>query len=241
MSESRNPCVVSFYMDNINPSVVKAQQLVVNKFNKTGIKHYVVKIDFPHGIALDYFWALNGVKNERFAQVDIKQQFEHDAILFLDIDCVPLSERAIPHFFDVAYSGKIIGNAQRSNHLQNNQHVFAAPSAICLTAETFKKIGMPSAFETMRSDVAEEYTWAAENSNVGVDLVMPLRYDYPPMRYEWEGDQPPYWALADGMPVYGMGTTYGDDEGDLFYHNFQIRMDGQQEKFLVKCGKLLQE
>jgi hypothetical protein len=228
-------------MDNINTSVPKAQQLVTTKFNKSGIKQYVVKIDFPHGIGLDYFWALNGVKTARFQNVDIPQQLNHDAILFLDIDCIPLSDRAIDYYFDAAYSGNIIGNAQRSNHIQNNQHVFAAPSAICLTAETYKKIGMPSAMETARSDVAEEYTWAAESVGVKVDLVMPLRYDNPPQRYEWEGNQPPYWPLADGMPVYGMGTSYGDSEGDLFYHNFQIRMEGQQEKFLVKCGEVMWE
>lgn len=237
-----NPCIVSFYMDNIQPDVVKLQSLVVKKFNTANIKHYLVKVDFPHGIALDYFWAINGVKNERFANVDIKQQLEHNCILFLDIDCVPLSNKAIPMFFEAAQEGKIIGNAQRTNHLQNNQHVFAAPSALCLNADTYKKIGMPSAVETQRSDVAEEYTWHAENVGVKVDLVMPLRYDSSPQRYEWEVNQPPYWALADGMPVYGMGTTYGTEtDGDLFYHNFQIRMDGQQEKFMAKCGKLLQE
>ena len=236
-----NPCIVSFYMDNIDKNVIKLQSLVVKKFNAANINHYLVKIDFPHGIALDYFWAINGFKNERFANVDIKQQLEHNCILFLDIDCIPLSNKAIPMFFEAAQQGKIIGNAQRSNHLQNNQHVFAAPSALCLSAETYTKIGMPCATENSRSDVAEEYTWEAEKLGVGVDLLMPLRYDNPPQRYDWEGNQPPYWALADGMPVYGMGTTYGTEaDGDLFYHNFQIRMDGQQERFSEKCVEILQ-
>jgi len=234
-----NPCVVSFFMDNISENVVRAQQLVVQKFNVSKVKHYTIKVDFPHGIALDYFWGLNGLVNATFAGRDFKKQLDHDAILFLDIDCIPLSDRAIDYYIERAYAGKVVGNAQRSNHIQNNQHVFAAPSALCLTAETFKKMGMPSAVETIRSDVAEEYTWEAEKINVPVDLIMPLRYDNPPMRYEWEGNQPPYWALADGMPVYGMGTTYGDEKGDLFYHNFQIRMEGQQEKFIVKCGEVM--
>lgn len=238
---SFNPCIVSFYMDNIDTNTVKLQSTVVKKFNSANIKHYLIKIDFPHGVGLDYFWALNGIKNERFANLDIKQQLEHDCILFLDIDCIPLSTKAIPHYFEAAQEGRIIGNAQRSNHLQNDQHVFAAPSALCLSADTYKKIGMPCATETMRSDVAEEYTWAAEQAGVKVDLVMPLRYDNSPQRYEWEGDQPPYWTLADGMPVYGMGTTYGTEDTDMFYHNFQIRMDGQQDKFCRKCVTVLSD
>ena len=41
------------------------------------------------------------------------------------------------------------------------------------------------------------------------------------------------------MPKYGMGTTYGDDSGDLFWHNFQIRMPGQEERFWNKCEEVL--
>ena len=236
-----NPCIVSFFMSNIDDETVKLQSAVVKKFNVTNIKHYVIKIDFPHGVGLDYFWAINGFKNERFANIDVPKQFDHDQVLFLDIDCIPLSRKAIPMYLELAQEGKLVGNIQRSNHLQNNQHVFAAPSALCLTADTFQKIGMPIATENNRSDVAEEYTWAAEKANVDVVKFMPLRYDAPPTRYAWEGEQPPYWPLADGMPVYGMGTTYGSVEhGDLFYHNFQIRMPGQQEKFQNKCREVLE-
>ena len=99
---------------------------------------------------------------------------------------------------------------------------------------------MPVATETERSDVAEEYTWAAEEAGIEVIKFMPLRYDAPPARYAWEGEQPPYWNLADGMPVYGIGTTFGDEKhGDLFYHNFQIFKPGQQERFQNKCKSLL--
>lgn len=238
---ANNPCIVSFFMDNIDKQTVNLQQTVIKKFNNMGVKQYAVKIDFPHGVALDYFWAINGIKNERFANVQIEQQFDHDAILFLDIDAIPLSTKAIPLYLEKAYEGKIVGNIQRTNHLQNNQHVYAAPSAMAITAETYKKIGMPCATETMRSDVGEEYTWHAERVGVEVDLIMPLRYDSPPVRYEWEGEQPPYWNLADGMPVYGVGTTFGTEEhGDLFYHNFQIFHPGQQERFAQKCVEVLQ-
>jgi hypothetical protein len=109
-----------------------------------------------------------------------------------------------------------------------------------LTGETYDKIGRPSSVETERGDVAEEWTWQAESVGVPVEMYMPLRFDAAPKRYEWEKDQPPYWALADGMPVYGMGTTYGKDDGtELFYHNFQIRMAGQEERFWAKCESIL--
>jgi len=224
---------------------VGLQKSVVEKYNKNKIPHYIMKVSMPHGIAIDYWWAQNGCLTKKLAEAakgqEIPIAFDHDAVLILDIDAIPLSERAIDLFFEKAYAGRLIGNAQRTNHIENNQHVFAAPSASCISKETYEKIGMPSAYESQRGDVLEEYTWNAERLGISVDLILPLRYNDSPKRYEWEGDQPPYWALADGMPVYGMGTTYGDEEGDLFYHQFQIRMEGQEEKFWAECEKKLVE
>lgn len=226
-------------MDNIDPKTVELQQKVVDKFNVNKYPHYAVKANFRHGAFIDYFWGMNSVEVSTFKGQSIPPKFTHDVILILDIDCIPLSERAIDLYLQEAMKGKIVGNAQRSNHIENNQHVFAAPSATAITKETFKKIGCPSALETSRSDVLEEYTWAAEAAGVQVDKYMPLRFDQAPQRYEWEKDQPPYWPLADGMPVYGIGTTYGDEIGDLYYHNFQIRIPGSQEKFQAKCEEVL--
>lgn len=234
-----NPCIVSFFMNNIDMKTVGLQKSVVEKYNKSKVHHYIIKVDVPHGVAMDYFWTINGYKVSIFKDHDIPKQLDHDLILFLDIDCVPVHEDAIDMMIEAAAAGRLIGNAQRTNHIQNNQHVFAAPSAVALTAENFEKMGRPSAYETPRGDVAEEYTYKAEDVSIPVDLLMPLRYDYPPQRYDWEQDQPDHWALADGMPVYGMGTTYGQDSKELFYHNFQIRMPGQQEKFWRKCEELL--
>lgn len=237
--EKVNACIISFFMDNIDMKTIEYQKSVVEKFNKSKYPHYIMKTNAPHGISIDYFWAVNGVPLGAFKDTNLEQQVDHDIVLILDIDAVPLHEDAIDYYVAEALSGKLIGNAQRSNHIENNQHVFAAPSASAISRESFRKIGTPSAAETARSDVLEEYTWAAEANGVSVDLVMPLRYDKAPQRYAWEGNQPPYWALADGMPVYGMGTTYGRDGKDLFYHNFQIRLPGQQEVFWKKCEDIL--
>ncbi len=232
-------CIASFHMRNIADHTVMLQKQCVRKYNPSDIMHYNILIDIPHGNAIDYFWSICGFPTEQFKN-NTEKQLDFDVILFLDIDCIPLSPNAIDYFITEAAKGKIVGNIQRSNHIQNGQHVFAAPSALCLSAETFERIGRPSAMETARSDVAEEYTWNAERVGVPVEMLMPLKYDEAPMRYDWEKDQPPYWPLADGMPVYGMGTTYGLDDGTpMFFHNFQIRMQGQQDKFWKKCESIL--
>ena len=236
-----NACIVSFFMDNIDMKTVGLQKSVVEKYNKSKYPHQIMRTNAPHGVSIDYAWSVNGQVNAEMAKHNIPKQTDFDIFLILDIDAIPLHEDAIDYYIEQAANGKLIGNAQRSNHIDNNQHVFAAPSTAALSRESFIKMGMPSAFETARSDVLEEYTWAAELCGIPVDLVMPLRYDVAPQRYDWEKDQPPYWKLADGMPVYGMGTTYGRDGKDMFYHNFQIRMEGQQERFWQKCEDVLND
>lgn len=240
-----NACIVSFYMDNISDKTVQLQKEVVAKFNKSKVPHYSIKMNVPnmqnpHGISIDYFWGINGCKPDSLKNYDISKQLDHDVVLILDIDCIPLNDNAIDLYIEKAAEGRLIGNIQRSNHIDNNQHVFAAPSAVSISKTTFQKIGMPSALETNRSDVGEEYTWKAEEQSIPVDLLMPLGYNKPPFRYQWEVNQPPYWALADGMPVYGIGTTFGNEEyGGLFWHSFQIFHPGQQENFWKKCGEVL--
>lgn len=239
--EKINACIVSVSMSNINRKTVEMQREVVQKYNPQQYPHYQfhVGMNVRHGVFLDYMWGLNGVKAGVFTEENFEQKIDHDVVIILDIDCIPVSLNAFEYYAKVAASGKLIGNAQRTNHLNNGQHVFAAPSAFAISRNSMVKINAPSALETDRSDVLEEYTWAAEANGVDAVKIMPVRFDAPPQRYDWEKNQPPYWDLADGMPKYGMGTTYGDDTGELFWHNFQIRMPGQEQRFWNKCEEVL--
>jgi len=234
-----NPCIVSFFMNNVDMKTVGLQRSVVEKFNRSHVPHYQINTTLPHGVAIDYFMAVNGSPVEAFNGQGIAQQTDHDAVLFLDIDCIPLVDRAIDTYLAYAYNGSLAGNAQRSNHIENDQNVFAAPSATAITKATYDKIGRPSAYPNERSDVLEEYTFAAKEKGVRIDLALPLRYDEAPVRYSWEKDTDPFWKLADGMPNYGIGTTYGDKIGDLFYHQFQIFVGDSQSKFWKRCESIL--
>lgn len=228
-----NACIVTYYMDNVDRKTLEMQSKVAARYNVNQYPHYYMKGDVRHGAFMDFFWGMNGVEVFTMTDAKIKPALDFDVVLFLDVDCIPLNERAIDVYIQKAVEGKLVGNIQRSNHIQNDQHVFAAPSCVAISRETFKKIGCPTALETERSDVAEEYTWAAEYHGVPVDL-------YPPLRYDRKPNECDSWALKDGMPHYGQGTTFGsEEEGDLFYHNFQIFHPGSQERFWAKCEEVL--
>jgi hypothetical protein len=227
MSESRNPCIASIFMKNIDAKTVENQQKVVQKFNKSNIQHYSVLTEANPGYTMDNL-------------IDMLESRGHDAIMFLDIDCVPLNDSALDYMFNKAYGGVLIGDAQRSNHIDNNQHVFCAPHNVTFTIDLYRNLGNPSFLPNYRGDVGEELTFKAREANIPIEIIMPLRYDAPPIRMDWEPkDLPPYWDLADGMPKYGVGTTFGNDNGDLFWHNYQIFHPGQQERFWKKCEELL--
>jgi hypothetical protein len=239
-------------MRNINKRTVDLQKAVVSKFNKSKLPHFSIMGDVPHGAFIDLMWQSQGVQTKTAPGYTIEDQMretakrlgaslgQYDVLLFLDIDCVPVSIDAIDYYIQKASEGILIGNAQRSGHLQNNNHVFAAPSAAAISKETFLKIGSPAAGETPRSDVLEEYTFEAESAGVKVDFTLPVRYDREVYRYDWEQDKRPYWTLENGLPNFGLGTTYGNEElGDLFWHNFQIRIPGNEQKFWEKCEELL--
>ena len=176
-----NPCIVTFFMENVDMKTVGLQRSVIDKFNKSKVPLYCIKVDVPHAVAIDYFWTLNGCKMDLFKDHDIQKQVDHDIVLFLDIDCIPLSEESIDLYIEKASQGIIAGNAQRTNHLINGQHVFAAPSAVAISKEVFEKIGCPSACETQRSDVAEEWTWLAEDKGIKVETYLPIKFDAPPI------------------------------------------------------------
>src|SRR5688572_3690475 len=128
MDERPKACLVSFFMDNVHAKTLELQQAVVDKYNVSQVPHLRVKTNASHAQSMDAFWK----ENER--------QLKFDVVFFLDIDCIPLSKDAIDIHAAAAGAGKMIGNAQRSNHLQNDQHVFAAPSALALHVDYFNAI-----------------------------------------------------------------------------------------------------
>lgn len=227
-------CIVSIFMPNIDPAIVEAQSKVVEKYNKSKIPHLRVQFPMPsvdnQGAEIDTFMQANKERDE----------LKFDNIILLDIDCIPLNDKILDYVAQRASEGVIIGNATRSNHIENNQHVFAGGYFVAFSKQMYEDLGSPSFTATPRGDCAEELTWRARELSVPIELFMPTRFDAPPTRMSWEKNQEPYWRLADGMPVYGIGTTYGHDVlGECTYHNWQIRMPGNKDRFIKKCEEIL--
>lgn len=208
------PLIVSIYQENV-PSVIRdAQRRVMDTLAPGYEFRQILSADLPgryaHAVGIDRVLA---------------EDTDHDTFLFLDIDAIPLNPNIIPWLFDRASHGVLVGPAQRANHIDNGEHIYAAPSALAFSRELFVRAGSPSFDPTSRGDIGEELTYRCEERGIPVNLLLPTG-----------SIGPMIWPLKGGM-AYGHGTTYA---GAIF-HAFQIRFGVTQKMFIDKCREVCPE
>ena len=131
--------------------------------------------------------------------------------LLIDLDAFPLSRAAIQLSFVLAARHGVCGNAQRTNCIDNGEHLFIGPSFCCFSQGLLAPLGDQAWRINGRSDVGEEICWRlpvplAEN------LFRPIRTRFAPI-----------WPLEGTTPVYGVGTTFGCQGVPVSYHHFFAR------------------
>lgn len=225
---NRKRCIFSYSNHQIEDKIITLQNKVIDKYNKIfNCKYEYLRYKEPDGKMFP-----DQVIDYAFQKLFYEENYE--TILMLDIDCVPLSTEALEYTFQQAEEGKLIGNVQRSNHIENNKHTYVAPSALCITRETFEKLGRPSFKTSNRGDIAEELTYLAEQKGIEIEKFMPKSYESLP----FAGGKP--WSLGDGEPEYGIGTTFiNKNNKEMFYHLFESRVHKFNDLFFLKCAQLL--
>ena len=203
--------VFSIHNGNLSAEVLRLQEACVRKF-------------LPDNWLFQSFYQPLGGEPHAEGMQRCIELCTTDIIVFLDSDCIPLSKRSFPLLFEGAIQGELIGNIQRSNHLNNNAHTFVAPSCMAFSVSLYRELGSPNLHTTQRGDIGEElsYAWEADGRHV-VKLRPTQSRDL-------------IWDLEPGQHKYGHGTVIED----LFYHEFQIRTGGALEAaFIAKCKQVL--
>lgn len=221
------PIIATCYNHQVEENLHYYQWMVLSKF-KGNIPFVSYKYPYVH---------------EEMTHGDMLNKYVHDlfydkgadCILFIDIDCIPLNKECIKTTFDLAYSGNLVGNIQRSNHIQNNKHTYVGSPYICFTRELYESVGCPSMRYTHHGDTCEQMTYNCEKMNIPVIKFMPSDIDSP---YNEQGD---YWDLEDNMPKYGIGTTYVYDGKIMNYHLFSSRNHKFNKLFYNKCHRVITE
>jgi len=206
-AEQARAVIVSFYMRNIASSVVSAQRQVLERFTPADVAIAQIRTRLIHSDSINLF-----LRTTKYATV-----------LFLDIDCIPIRPGAIEALLSRAEAGYLAGSAQRSNHIDNGRHVYVAPSCMAISRETYDKLDRPSAAKTSRGDVAEEFTYAAEERGLPVDIHRPVQAEEL------------LWPLKREQLEYGRGTTFENG----FWHLFFSRDLDSQRQFVRRCDQVL--
>lgn len=217
--------ILTYFNDEIDKNLLVYQQKVLEKFNHTADYHplfcKVGTNQIIHHQGLDY--GTEQLFNEGY-----------DSVLLLDIDCIPLNSYALEYTFGKAEQNVLIGNAQRSGHIDNNEHLFIAPSCLCLSRKIYEDFGrMSFAPDHIQADTCEYYTYEAEKRGVELEIFMPKHYIRDPVNCVFD--------LGKGRPKYGIGTTFMNSLGvDMFFHLFSSREGVYNTYFYDKCEEVLQ-
>lgn len=200
------------YGTNRPTSILDWQRKVFDLF---GIALNQIECPFPaqsHGFFLD-----------RIVEHTLDQW---DYLIICEMDVIPLRPDFVRQVMDKIQDGRtLFGGVQQSNHIFINgtaQHVYVAPSFLCISKNLYEALGRPSFDHSPRGDTAEELTWRVKERGFNLGLVYPSKV------------VDPCYPLDNGLH-FGQGTTYGD----LVYHNFcQDRADSEQ-MFVDKCKETL--
>ena len=223
--------IFTYSNHQIEDRITYLQKQVINKFNTNKLcKYEYLHYKKPDG----------EMTPDEVIQYGLEKLFYEDkyhTILMLDIDCIPLSTQALEYIFDRAEQGVLIGNVQRSNHIDNNKHTYPAPSCIALTKDMYEKLGKPTWKPTNRGDIGEELCYVAEEKGIEVEMFMPSKYEELP---HWNTGERKPWDLGEKDPQFGIGTTFVDKNGnEMFYHLFQSRLNVFNDLFFLKCASIL--
>jgi hypothetical protein len=226
-----NRAIFTYCNHQIEDRIAYLQKQVINKFNTNKLcKYEYLQYKKPDGEmtpdqVIDY-----GI-NKLFYEDN------YDTILLLDIDCIPLSTEALEYTFELAEQGVLVGNVQRSNHIDNNKHTYPAPSCVALSKDMFERLGKPSFSVSNRGDIGEELAYIAEQKGIQIEMFMPGKHEEVPY---WNTGERKLWDLADGQPQFGIGTTFVDKNGkEMFYHLFQSRLNVFNDLFFLKCASIM--
>jgi hypothetical protein len=218
--------IFTYYNHQIHPDIATYQHAVINKIIEgTDIDFNPLKYNADDG----------QLYPDNVIHYGLHTLFDkgYENIFILDIDCIPLSLNALTYTFDKASNGTLIGNAQRSHHLDNNEHIFVGSSCLCLNGKLYESMGVPSFTPTNRGDIAEELAYVAEEKNIPIEFFVPHSFESKPNGCD-------SWALTGDMKPYGIGTTFMKQDGELmFYHLFESRTNLNVERFVSKCQEML--
>lgn len=185
--------IVSFHNGNLNPELLKHQDLVFKKF---GYPLEQIETKLSHPEAIDHFMATE----------------EWDIMVLFDADCIPLNNAVIQYGINaVKNNDTIFGASQKASHIPGSI-LYVSPCFMVLTRVVWEMIGKPSFKATERCDVAGEITHAAKDHRIDCRMLYPTKVE----KEMWQ-------LLGNMMfgygTTYGTNNVYHAFESNANHHS----------------------
>jgi hypothetical protein len=104
---------------------------------------------------------------------------------------------------------------------QSPNHIYVAPSFMCISQKYYDCIGRTSFNENNRSDVGQEITHISQELNKKVEF------------FNFSFSKNYKWRLGFNR-MFGNGSNYSNN----IYHQYEIRNVDQQQDFINECVNL---
>jgi hypothetical protein len=197
----------TLHWDNVDPHVLQSHRRVLEHF---GFPVKYTSANIGHGQWMDR----------------VLRESTTDVVGFLDCDCVPLSRAAITTSVEYAYANDtFVGVAQVSNYIEPRSHIYAAPSFLFVARSCYERLGTSMA-GTSRSDVGEEFCYAAEAAQVSYRALYPTHFSREPRNGAWR---------LGNYGIYGIGTVFGSTA----FHLFKCRSRRNTDLFVEQCDRII--
>lgn len=220
-----NPLILTLYTDHIDIRMRIYHEMVVSTLTNV---HYISQSVNYWTDYIDYL-THGDILNEKINW--IFSNTNHDIILNMDIDCIPLNDTIINTCIEFANKGYIIGNGQICP-IGKNKEMYVGPSFCCFHKDIFYECGRPNFAQTNIHDTGEFLTIMAKKLNIPCIFFEPktfehdITFDNNDLRFK----------------KYGFGTTFEFENQDVTYHLFFSRENLDINKlFYNKSHEIIQK
>lgn len=196
-----NGGVFSLYWDNIDERIVHHQKKIFDQFQIPIKQHRIDALD--HGEWMDWVMSF----------------YDQDVVLFVDIDCIPLTSGIVMQSLEKAAKGILFGATGCANHLDPSR-VFVPPFWCAINRHQWVAVNRPSAKSNRFCDVGQNWTDVFVASRQKIEFLAVT------------GCEQPKWNLPGSPMAFGIGTTYGN----AVYHLFESRTTVNIERFICRCN-----
>lgn len=198
----------TLFWDNTDPELISTHKQVMSKFD---LPVTYTQKNIHHGEWIDHVMTSDN---------------SVDVFVFMDSDCIPLKREYFDEAINHCANGYMVGNAQVTNCIRAKHDLFCAPSFLVISKPYYERIGKPSAKNNKRSDIAQEFTRAAVESELRLKMNFPTSFQSVPSGGVWR---------LSGYGYYGVGTIFDNK----FYHLFQARFKQNIDLFKETCNAVL--